>query len=253
MRYAKGSIAISDVADKPILRTVYSAGHARLDQLFESNFPYSQSKNLRDSLAWRVRRLVQHGFLDARCVPGMPPVLTLGEAGELYLQSEDGAIVERRTRSRGTNARSQVWHDVELFGIHLALRRAGVVGAWQSEAEVRAQNRVASIRFVKEYDAVVSFRLGDRRAEVALEFERTVKSADAYFRIFTLLKDEGQLDRFLFLVPDSKSQLLLRDAAPSQCPRIYVGLTREFQSQPATAPLLDLRSSSTVAFQDCLA
>jgi len=60
MRYAKGSIAISEAADKPILRTVYSAGHARLDQLFESNFPYSQSKNLRDSLAWRVRRLVQH-------------------------------------------------------------------------------------------------------------------------------------------------------------------------------------------------
>lgn len=252
MRYAKGSIVVSKTADKPILRTVYCAGHARLDQLFESNFPYSQSKNLRDSLAWRVRRLVHHGFLNARCVAGMPPVLTLGEAGELYLQSEDGAILAQRTRSRGTNARSQVWHDVELFGIQLALRRAGVVLTWQSEAEVRAQNRVASLRFAKEYDAVVMFRLNDRRAKVALEFERTVKSADAYFRIFTLLREEGHLDRFLFLVPDNKSQLVLRDAAPRHCPRIYVGLTREFQSQPSTAPLLDLRSNSTVSLAACL-
>ena len=34
-----------------------------------------------------------------------------------------------------------------------------------------------------EYDAVVTFRMGEVQADVALEFERTVKSADAYLRL----------------------------------------------------------------------
>ncbi len=182
----------------------------------------------------------------------MEPALSLGESGELYLQSFDGAIVERRIRSKGGNARSQVWHDVQLFTIQLALRRAGVVLTWQSEAEVRAQNRVASLRFAKEYDAVVTFRSGELQADVALEFERTVKSADAYLRIFSQLNEETLLARFLYLVPDSKSQLLLRDVAPRHCPRIYAALTHEFRAQPATAGLLDLRSGQTVTLADCL-
>lgn len=252
MRYSKDSIVISETADKPILRTVYEAGHVTFEQLHSSLHPYATARAERNSLAWRVRRLVRHGFLESRRVEGMEPALSLGESGELYLQSFDGAIVERRIRSKGGNARSQVWHDVQLFTIQLALRRAGVVLTWQSEAEVRAQNRVASLRFVKEYDAVVTFRLGELQADVALEFERTVKSADAYLRIFSQLNEETLLVRFLYLVPDSKSQLLLRDVAPRQCPRIYAALTHEFRAQPATAGLLDLSSGQTVTLATCL-
>lgn len=252
MRYAKNSIVVSKTADVPILRTVYSAGHMTFDQLYDSLCPYLRSKNARDGLSWRVRRLAKHEFLDTKSVEGLGPVLSLGESGELYLQGEDGAIIERRTRAKGTNLRSQVWHDVELFGIQLALRRAGAVLTWQSEAEVRVQNRVASLRFVKEYDAVVTLRCDELSAEVALEFERTRKSAEAYTGIFTLLKSETQLSRFLYLVPDRQSQLLLRDAAPVKCPRIYVAITHEFRAQPATATLLDLRSGATVGLKDCL-
>lgn len=253
MRYPKNSIAISEGADVPVLRTVYNAGHLTFDQLYAATFPYVESKNRRDGLSWRVRRLVQHGFLDARVVVGLGLVLSLGESGELYLQSQPGMIVERRTRAKGSNLRSQVWHDVELFGIRLALQRAGVVLTWQSEAEVRAQNRVASLRFAKEYDAVVTFRHRDATAEVALEFERTLKSSEVYTRIFTLLKSEAHLSRFLFLVPDGKSQLLLRDAAPAKCPRVCVVVSQEFRSQPATAALMDLRTGATVCLTDCLA
>lgn len=253
MRYAKNSIAISEGADVPILRTVYNAGHLIFDQLYAATFPYVESKNRRDGLSWRIRRLVKHAFLDARVVVGLGSVLSLGESGELYLQSQPGMIVERRTRAKGSNLRSQVWHDVELFGIRLALQRAGVVLTWQSEAEVRAQNRVASLRFAKEYDAVVTFSSDDLGAEVALEFERTMKSADAYARIFAQLKTETLLTRFLFLVPDGQAQLLLRDAAPAKCPRIYVAITNEFRSQPETAALLDLCTGATVRLTDCLA
>lgn len=252
MRYAKNSIAISDGADVPVLRTVYNAGHLTFDQLYAATFPYVESKNRRDGLSWRVRRLVKHGFLDARVVVGLGLVLSLGESGELYLQSQPGMIVERRTRAKGSNLRSQVWHDVELFGIRLELQRAGVVLTWQSEAEVRAQNRVASLRFAKEYDAVVALRFGVATAEVALEFERTRKSTEAYCRIFAILKAETLVTRFLFLVPDAQSQLLLRDAAPALCPRVYVAITHEFRARPAHAPLLDLRSAASVGLPECL-
>jgi len=253
VRYAKDSIVVSESADKPILRTTYSAGHVTLEQLYDYLCPYLRSKSGRDSLSRRVRRLVRHGFLDQRKVEGLGAAFSLGETGELYLQREDGAIADRRTRAKGANARSQVWHDIELFGVQLALQRAGVVLTWQSEAEVRAQNRITSLRLAKEYDAVVTFRVDDCSAEVALEFERTLKSADAYARIFALLRTETQLSRFLFLVPDSQSQLQLRDAAPRECPRIYVGLTREFCTHPVTAALLDVRMNRTVGLVDCLA
>jgi hypothetical protein len=253
VRYAENSIAISEGADVPVLRTVYNAGHLTFDQLYAATFPYVESKNRRDGLSWRVRRLVEHGFLDARVVDGLGLVLSLGESGELYLQSQPGMIVERRTRAKGSNLRSQMWHDVELFGIRLELQRAGVALTWQSEAEVRAQNRVASLRFAKEYDAVVTFHSDDLSAEIALEFERTMKSADAYARIFAQLETETLLTRFLFLAPDGQAQLLLRDAAPAKCPRIYVAITNEFRAQPETAALLDLFTGATVRLSDCLA
>ncbi len=96
---------ISETADKPILRTVYDAGHVTFEQLRSRLHPYATSRAERNSLAWRVRRLIRHGFLESRRVEGMESALSLGESGELYLQSFDGAIVERRTRSKGGNAR----------------------------------------------------------------------------------------------------------------------------------------------------
>jgi hypothetical protein len=252
MRYSKNSIIISEKADKPLLRLAYCAGHLTFDQLYDAVHPILQSKANRDSLSWRVRRLMKHGFLERKTVDGLADVLALGESGELYLQGHEGGSVQRASRARGTNARSQVWHDVDLFRIQAALRCAGVVLTWQSESEVRAQNRSTSMRFAKEYDAVVTIRVGDFSAPVAMEFERTMKSREAYMQIAAALDNEQFVSRFLYLVPDSQAQLLLLDSMQRTRLRIYVGLTGEFCADPRIAPLLDVRFGSTCCLEDCL-
>jgi hypothetical protein len=173
MRHLPGSIAISADADVPLLRTVHRAGHATFHQLYASLHP-AKEKRLWDTLNWRVGRLVKHKFLDRTLVDGLPsPVFSLGENGEFYLQACEQFLVERAGRSRGVNKRHQIWHDVELFDIQLALRRAGVVVLWESEPEVKAIND----------DAVVTFRSGDRCGKLAIEYERTPKWSKAYERI----------------------------------------------------------------------
>ena len=159
MRYLPGSIVISDEADVPLLRTVHRAGHVTIHQLYASLYPVRE-KRLWDTLSWRVGRLAKNEFLNRTPVPGLPgAVLSLGESGELYLQGREQFLVERAARTRGSNKRHQIWHDVELFEIQLALRRAGVVALWESEAEVKAANDFTTDRYAKDYDAVVTFRL----------------------------------------------------------------------------------------------
>ena len=70
-------------------------------------------------------------------------------------------------RSRGANYRNQIWHDIELFNVQLALRRAGVVRSWQHEPEIRSQNDFTAYGYQKDYDAIVTFVWRDRSATVA--------------------------------------------------------------------------------------
>src|SRR5687767_5046185 len=121
MRYRRGSVCISDDLDLPLLRTVHHAGHVTFQQLYESAHSV-KVKHLCDTLIWRIRRLVAHGLLEQTSVAGLNGiVLGLGENGELYLQSRELFLVERANRTRGSTKRHQIWHDVDLFGIQLAL------------------------------------------------------------------------------------------------------------------------------------
>src|SRR5262245_19194783 len=117
MRYPKGTIAISEQADVPILRTMYRAGHVATKQVYDHLHPSKWMKNSWDSFRWRVKRLVEHGFVDQERVSGIGDVLRLGEEGELFLQGRESTVVERGVRSRGANYRNQIWHDIELFNV----------------------------------------------------------------------------------------------------------------------------------------
>ena len=59
---------------------------------------------------------------------------------KFFLQGKERTVVESLSRRSRSGKRDQVWHDVELFELQLALRKAGVVGAWQFEPEIRADN-----------------------------------------------------------------------------------------------------------------
>jgi hypothetical protein len=252
VRYLGGSIAISCDADVPLLRTVHRAGHVTVHQLYDSLHP-AKEKRLWDTLNWRIGRLVQHKVLDRTPVVGLPSaVLSLGENGEFYLQGREQFLVERAGRSRSATQRHQIWHDVELFDIQLALRRAGVVVFWESEPEVKATNDFTTDRYAKYYDAVVTFRSGDRCGKVAIEYERTPKSSKAYERICSEIDLEMKIDVCLYLVPNRELHAFLLHTLCKAWRRIMVAFAHEFVHFPSRAPLIDTRTGITNRLEDCL-
>jgi len=252
MRYAKGTIAISEQADVLILRAVYRAGHVTTKQVYEYLNPSKWMKNSWDSFRWRVKRLAAHGFVEQERVSGIGDVLHLGEEGELLLRGRESTVVERGVRSRGANYRNQIWHDIELFNVQLALRRAGVVRSWQHEPEIRSQNDFTAYGYQKDYDAIVTFVWRDTSATVALEYERTAKSSKEYARICADINRETMISAFLYLVPNLQLQNFLLHALRMSTKRLYVARVEEFCDNPAEAELIDARSGGLRHLEDCL-
>lgn len=252
MRYRKGTVILSPEADLPLLRAVHRAGHLTFSQLYRSLFAQKE-KPLWDTLGWRIRRLVSQEFLLSTAAPGFPEtVLSLGDNGELYLQSKEPFNVERGVRVRGANRRHQIWHDVELFDIQLALRAAGVVRHWKSEAEIRAENDFTAMHYAKDYDALVTFEFGGKAGTVALEYERTPKSSGAYSDICRVLDQEQKVPTILYLAPNAELRNFLLHKLQATRRRVVVGLSQEFVSNPRTADLSDARTRGHFTLDACL-
>ncbi|MCW5979592.1 MAG: hypothetical protein KIT09_16055 [Bryobacteraceae bacterium] len=253
MRYRRGTIAISESTDIPILRTVYRAGHLTIRQLYEHLHPTGLTKNRWDSFNRRLRMLAAHEFVLRTAVVGMESdVVSLGETGELLLQGRERLLVERASRTNGRSKRSQVWHDVELFTIHLALRQSGIIRDWQYEPEIRADNDFTTFGYAKDYDAVVTVQCEGRAGRIALEYERTPKSSREYERITALTNREANLDTFLYLVSSIQLKSYLLHCLRRSTRRMYVALADEFCRSPLEATLIDTHSQRSWRLFECL-
>lgn len=252
MRYWKGSIEISEQEDLPILRTVYRAAHVTSRQLREFLHPVMLTKNCANTFNWRIRRLVEHEFLNRVHVPGLGTVFSLGENGEVYLQGREATVVERGSRSRGAKSRNQLWHDTELFNIQLALRRASVLQAWEYETEIRAQNDFTTFGYRKDYDAIATFCLDGKSARVAIEYERSAKSSPEYGRICAELNRETRVTAFLYLTPSMQMQNFLLHALRDACQATFVTLAPTFCANPREAELIDARTVRSARLESCL-
>ncbi len=235
-----------------MLRMVHRAGHLTIRQLFESLNISATAKTIWDSFRWRIRRLVQHDFLERAEIAGLGPVISLGSNGELFLQSAEPTIIERTGRTGRGNRRDQVWHDVEVFEINTALRRAGVIRCWQFETEIRAENDFTHCRYRKDYDAIVTFSVNGRSARVALEYERTCKSTGEYERICSELNLETRVPAFLYLAGNPQLQAFLVHGFRLTKRHLYVGTMQEFCADPYNAGLIDVRMGTFRRLTECL-
>lgn len=252
MRYRKGTVIVSPDADLPLLHLVYRAGHVTFSQVYRSLFG-TKEKRLWDTLRWRIRRLAAQEFLLWTNAPGFPEaVLSLGENGELLLQSNELFNVERGVRVRGSNKRHQIWHDVELYEIQLALSNAGIVRQWKSEPEIRAENDFTTMHYAKDYDAVVTLDCDGFVGTIALEYERTPKSSAAYAAICRVIDQEQKLTTVLYLAPNPQLQRFLLLSLRTGRRNIVVGLAQEFAANPYRAELFDVRTAKIKSLGDCL-
>jgi hypothetical protein len=252
MRFHPGSVVISENTDLPILRKVFQAGHVTVRQLYRA-LGAGFDKNAWDSFNRRTRVLSSSGFLIRESYVGMDShVLSLGEEGAVFLRGRETTIVEAISRRSRSGDRDQVWHDVELFELQLALRKAGVVGAWQFEPEIRADNDFTTYRYVKDYDAVVTFHCAGKSAKVALEYERTPKTSRAYERIAALLSHETRISSVIYVVCNLQMESFLLHALRKARKPMYVCQVHELASEPAGARLIDVQHQRQWRLKDCL-
>jgi hypothetical protein len=251
MGFQKGSITLSPKQDIPLLLQVLHSRFITHDQLFE--FMVIGCVELkRASFNWRVRRLVEGGLLDRRCArPVTPsPVYSLTGVGALML-ADHSPVLDSPTE-KDAEAPAHLKHSIELTGLHLSLARQGILEDWQSEVTIRAKNELTSSGYAKDYDAIVTVRIGGRRATFALEYERTAKKSKDYFRIRALLEAENAVQRFLYVVPEPKLANFILECLWGTTAALFVGLAADFNRALVEMKVTDASSGKCVPLAEAL-
>ena len=184
MRYRKGTIALSDTQDYPLLRRVLHCGFVTSAQLYEF-MRLDYCAFCRNAFDNRIRRLLAHGLLVRRdiCTMNRGVVYSISRAGasemigkgEYYFGSPD----------KGEPSSGHVQHALELNDVHLALKRTGMLARWTPESDIRSRNKFTDIGYLKDYDAIVAVRLDNHEHRFALEYERIPKAKRQQWYTYT--------------------------------------------------------------------
>jgi hypothetical protein len=200
VRYPVGTIQLNGEHDLPLLRQLAHTRFATRSQLVEFQ-GLRGSDECRRSLNWRIKRLIDHGFVDRRTVPalGAEYIYSLTTHGAVRLEGIEERFSLSLSAERSKAGDLSVIHSVELNSIQLRAARAGLLVRWIPEAEIRSENELAGLSYKKEYDAVVTLQFGGRDITFALEYERTSKSRERYDKIAASVCAEQEVDQFLYL------------------------------------------------------
>lgn len=251
MRYLKGTIALSQTRDYPLLRRVLHCTFVTGDQLFEfMRLEYCASS--RKEFDNRVRRLVAHALLVRHQVRGMNRgvVYAIAPAGasELIARGEYYAGSPDRVGTVG----GHVQHALEVNEIHLALKRTGMLARWTSESDIRSRNELTDIGYGKDYDATVEVRIGGQEHRFALEYERTPKAKARYVAICKQIEAQTQLRHFLYIAPNHDLLAFLRGRFQECSQVIHFGLYGDILADALDVPVQANRGSTTSRFSDVL-
>lgn len=200
MRYAKGTLAINETRDVPLLLQIRNSRFITQEQLYEvlslSNYEHS-----RNSFTWRIRRLVRANYVSTcRGTFGRGKlVYTISRQGLMQLENWGHFAVVLNSTTQHPAHISQVHHALELNSVRIALARAQILANWQSDVEVASANTVLPGPNSKDYDAVVDVWYSDHLARFALEYERTLKSAARYAEVRNALERDSNMGCVLYL------------------------------------------------------
>lgn len=199
MRYPKGSLDLSLVHDYPLLRQIARSRFITHNQLFELTCGLTDGRS-RSSFNWRLRRLREHGLVrHALASIGRQYVYSVTSSGADYLvgKGENAGMCAEHDHLKNIELRAQ--HSIDLNDIQLGLVRAGLLVRWVPEIEIRSENELLRCAYAKDYDAVVTLRLGAGNVTVGLEYERTPKMESDYDVIAAKMKAERYVNQFIYL------------------------------------------------------
>ena len=201
MRYPRGSVQLSECRDIPLLREILHAEFVTHSQLFELMRLRHHERN-RKSFNWRVKRLVDAAIVRRRVFRGCVNefVYSVSQSAANVLLNDGGYCLLGPTRLRSAEFEQNILHSIGLNEIQLTTLRSGSLVRWVSSLEIRSQNELTAFGFAKDYDAVITVRLGQNEVRLAVEYERSPKSTRRYAEIASALSYETHLEKVLYLV-----------------------------------------------------
>ena len=254
VRYAKGSVNLSESRDYGLLRCVLRCGFVTNNQLYEF-MQLGHHEKQRHTFNWRIRRLSGHGLIVRRtpsAVANGQLVYSIGAAGALLLQGAGEYCLFAASRRGRSDDEVSVLHSLELNEIHLTLLRSGLPVRWIPATEIRSQNELTSFGYAKDYDAVIEIRVGDAELKFALEYERTPKAEKDYRKIASLVGGEAHLKDLLYLMPNHDLLHYVSRFFEQPMPHIYFGIVREWHAQLLDMPVLDVSRQNKPSLREAL-
>jgi len=210
MRYAKGTFSLSASRDIPLLLRVRNSRFVSHQQLFEL-LTLSALEYSRQSFNWRVQRLIAGNYLEI-CSGEFghgSSVYRITRGGLAQLENYGHFATTFNSKTPHLPHISQAHHALELVAIELELARNKVLVSWKSDLETASLNVISEQPFVKDYDAVVDVWNDQTAARFAVEYERTLKSAQQYERIRRVLEKEDTVGCILYLTAGEEISLHL--------------------------------------------
>lgn len=239
MRYGPGSIELND-RDIRLLRTVFRAEVVSHDQLFELTQLIELPERSRKTFNWRVARLTAHGLFRKETLPmtGSSWVYSISRCGFEILvnQGEISSIAAEQFDNWQELQRSRRYHALGLNNIHIALRKSRALLDWIPATAVQAANELTSLGYGKDYDAVVFLRKGEVGLNLALEYERTRKTAEKYREILAAFESDYKVAQLLYVVAHDHLRSFLRACFAHAKRRIILVLERDLRSLVLQSP-----------------
>jgi hypothetical protein len=186
--------------DLPLMAAVRNATFIAQDQLWEE-MEAAQVERSRRSFNWRIQRLTEAGLVNklAPRVPYRGAVYAISRPGLECLEACGQGLVSLSSDSRSLVNPSQMQHYLELAEVRRALRKSRVLREWTGDVELRSINFSIDCPLAKDYDAIADLIIEDKRHRVAIEYERTLKSAERYRNLSAALENEDQVEILLYL------------------------------------------------------
>jgi hypothetical protein len=200
MRYLKGSIAISETFDLPLLLHVRNARYISLRQL-RILLQYGDTDLARKRLAWRLDRLARSEYIQILEQRSRgEKIYAIAHKGLIYLEMMGYGVLSLFSKKKRLLDPILMMHSLELTDIRIALDKTGILQFWKSDLEVSSENIATGNQYAKDYDAIATLMIDGEFAQYGIEYERSTKAYARYQELRAILADERELSGILYFI-----------------------------------------------------
>jgi hypothetical protein len=200
MRYLKGSIAISETFDLPLLLHVRNARYISQRQL-SILLQYGDTELARKRLAWRLDRLAHAEYihiLEQRARG--EKIYSIAHKGLIHLEMMGHGVLSLFSKKKRWLDPILMMHSLELTDIRIVLEKTGILQLWKSDLEVSSENIATGNQYAKDYDAIATLMIDGEFVQYGVEYERSTKAYARYQELRGILADERELSGILYFI-----------------------------------------------------